>query len=82
MEEEGVAHGAVDGAVEDVGEGFSLFSVSISFAPRHRKGMKEEGRTTRFCDLAIIALAKFCRYPFSYLRSTSRKCASLRLTII
>ena len=31
VEEEGVAHGAVDGAVEDVGECFSLF-FSISFA--------------------------------------------------
>ena len=41
-----------------------FFLVSISFYKLgERDERKEEGRkrTTRFCDLAIMALAKFCR---------------------
>lgn len=68
VEEDGIAHGAVDDAVEDVCEGFALrllldmdarstgqFNAWVGRRDRERKGIL----TTRFLDFLIISLAKF-----------------------
>jgi hypothetical protein len=60
VQEQSVAHGAVDYPVQDVREGFALPSVSLAFL-----NARDLQLTTRFCDFAIISRAKLRRYRFS-----------------
>lgn len=53
VQEQGVAHGTVDNPVENMSKCFALF---ISLYSRKAGEIKH---TTKFCDFAIIALAKF-----------------------
>lgn len=59
MDEEGIAHGTVYSAVEDVCKCFAL-KREEELGVGNNMGVEDYKLTTKFRDLAIIAFAKLC----------------------